>query len=290
MPTLPNGIHYTYFKRGYADGSDDGGPWIRVACVVAWADRFRFVNGMRSTVTVSGPINAGGVVWARPMAYPDSTNLFAFEVSMVDALGQPRENAAGGFECDQAIYEVVYRRPPFDIYGADINNAVGGRVFPYMSYRRRTSIEVEKIPGLGLMWEDPADFPPVVAPAVASGALDEDFPVSVPVTELVFTRHMLPYMPTAEIDDFAGCVNDNPFCDYPTGQVQFQGISADRQIDGGSGETVNEIEMTFLRKPRDWNTVWSPIPGRGWRRVWSDPTIQLRPFPYADFDALFGLA
>jgi hypothetical protein len=285
LPTLPNGISYTYFKRGYADGSDDGGPWVRVQALVKWAERFRFVNGMRSTVTITGPVGAGGVVWARPMPYPDSPNLFAFEVSMVDAIGQPRENSAGGFECDHALYEVVYRRPPFDLSGTDVANSIGPRSFPYMSFRRRTSIEVERIPGLGLTWEDPTDYP-----AGTTAALDKDFPVSVPVTEMVFTRHMLPYMPTAAIDDFAGCVNAAVFCDYPEGQVQFQGISADRQIDGGSGETVNEIEMTFLRKPRDWNTAWSEIPGRGWRRVWSDPTNQLRPYPYADFDALFGLA
>jgi hypothetical protein len=48
--------------------------------------------------------------------------------------------------------------------------------------------------------------------------------------------------------------------------------------------------MTFLRKPRDWNTSWSPKPGRGWQKIWSDPTNQLRPFPYANFDVLFGLA
>jgi hypothetical protein len=244
---------------------------------------------MRSVVQLIGDPSISGVQWALalPWQYPDSPNLYCLEVQMVKPAGAIRESTAGGVEyvgadgkVAKAIYDCVFRVPPFDLLGNDLNNAINNQPFPYSSVRRRTSLEVTKVKGYTLQFRDTVND--------GDEPLDEDLSVTTPIMELVFTRHMLPYVPGTAIDAYAGRLNAAEFLGYPAGFVRFGGITSERRIDGGSGQVVNEVEVSFEIKPRDWNTDWSPVAGRGWQLIWSGPSDQVVPYPYADFDAIFN--
>jgi hypothetical protein len=289
MPTLPNSTVFDWSHEGYEDGSDDGGPYVHIQAVVDWDVRFQFVNGIRSAPQLVGTPGVAQVLWAVPWPYPDSPNLFCFECRMVRGMGVPKENAAGGFDYvdpsggpGKALYACTFRRPPYDLAGTDSYNSINyTSAMPNMSMRKRTSSDTENIPGFSLVWMDPADDP-------GDSGVAKSFPVEVAVTELIYTRHGLPYLPGGPLDDFVGCINSNTFEGYPPGQVKYMGISSDRQVDTGSGDTVQEIEVTFLRRPRDWNTMWSGVPGRGWQRVGSARTDPVFPYPYVDFNEVFA--
>jgi hypothetical protein len=292
MPTLPNGTQFDWHKEGYEDGSDEGGPFVIAQAVVAWPVRFDFVNGVRSTVTITpGTPTTAGVTWNHPWQYPDSPNLYCMDCRLLRTAGTPREASSGGFQVvgpdgtsatAMATYGLTFRIPPFDILGIDTLNSFNQTgPLPFMSMRRETGTEIEKVPGWTINFITPISEDETTP--------DKDFNLHMPTTRLVFTRHQLPYMPSIVMDDFVGCVNAAPFYGYDIGQVRYDGITSSREVDWGGGNTVQEIEVTFTRKPYDHNTMWSPVRGRGRRRVGSpvgDGTF-LFLHPYVDFDTIF---
>jgi hypothetical protein len=226
----------------YRKGSTrDRGPYREVLYQCPWADSDAVIDALMGTATTN------------PHAYPGNANLYCLATD-AEPKGAARPDAKL-YASELCSIRAAYGPIPYDPAGAEFAAMFPGMSgFANTSVQRRTVIEVEQLPEASLAYS---------SGGLSGRALDDRFKLEYPVTEVVVTRHRLPVMPTGPVDELVSNVNGSAFMGWAMGQVKFQGTtSAEERTNSGS--KLYTLEYSFLRKPFDWNAVWSPKKGEGW--------------------------
>jgi hypothetical protein len=257
-----DGIPFAYNVQGFSKGEsrDD----------VPWGSSDAFANLLMGIGTYTSSI----VGWPVPKTYPDNPALYCLDVRMVAAVGAPRATLTGGFAATQCRYAASFRRPRFDVSGAEMGQFIdpSAGTQPFLEIRKHVGMQDVVIPGASVK--------------VAGGGepVTRDQHLEEPVIERDMTRWWLPYFPPADLDDLIGSLNNATLWGYPRGRLKFYDYNLNRSVDV-SGTTIQQIQLVVQIRKRDWNSVWSDTPAGGFKLLDSTTPI----YPYADLSGLLSL-
>ena len=202
--------------------------------LVAWADRYTFLEELYTGNTGGGPMPYSSAI---PFLFPD-------EFSIKRLVNKPVQDApftdpaAEIINHDtEAMITVNYR--PFSLDGISEDLQAGS----YANYQQTQKVEYATIPGISLQWESRAD----VLPADVSMAIIN------PTTAHIVEWNQVQTPPWALISSMKGKINSADFTIPGSLQVAepgtllFAGSEASRSFDFQQNETW-KFRMTFLEK------------------------------------------
>jgi hypothetical protein len=222
---------------------------VSVAYKVPWADRYRFITGLR------GGVSAGAVVL--PHAYPPSPNLVCVGIGQIRGI---KPKLSGGFLAyEDAIVPAEYGVPPFDFTGGVGGEGGGGGGVADPSGKAFTSTtwsitsEMFQPPVGSYYWEAGPSDGSVVAPSDATLGLFR--------TRIEFQLRRS-WLTTPQIYGalyYAGTVNASPVrigdFTFARGTLWLAGLGGGSErtesIDGRSGEQT----YTLVGSGLVWNAA-----------------------------------
>ena len=217
-------------------------PVATVQLQCPWADRYIVFSGLLGTAT-GGP---GAIYRVAPFAYPPSPNLFCVGISSA----RPTGRHTGGWDWDECRFSATFSYPPFNFVGQSggITDPSGQ---PWTTTRARVSANVTQVPLGTFKWLSGTD----AGKAVPEAQLG----ITVPHTEYVLTRHLMPYLPIDEAETYVGKVNDTEISignrTYNAGELLFAGMGGECNADVQANRTFR-AEYTILGvKGHTWNQL-----------------------------------
>ena len=248
------------------------GPTADVTMRCYWADRFTVYKGL-----VGGAYKSGTQVkYAWPFTYPDSPNLRCVGISNVRGI-KPRTNASGWVYYAQCRFVAHFAVPSWDAIPQ--NQGAPDPSFQEMTTTRmRGTSEIFAPPGGSLVFADGSPVP------------DSSIGIVRGRTEIVMTRHLVPWPPINAIMSLTGCVNNDTitFGDqtFARGFLLYTNPDIEPVSDPSTGNRCWDITFTMLgNQDYEWNKFLSPA---GTWQI-AGPSVGTTVFQYQNFSpVIFG--
>lgn len=252
---------------GIEEANPPGDPTAIVKYSCATADRYQLIRDLVGSSTANGT----SIFRTYPYRYPPSPNLIVRSIESVKQIGAPRLLGFGPQWLGREKTIVTVRFGPPIFYDSGAYDASG---MPYTTTTFQVSSEIITAP------QSTYKF---------SGGLPTNTPVGIkiPLMQISMKRHMLPYVPLAQMAALTGYVNVAPLnfltYSFATGTVLFLGGNVTLAFDN-LGNLLYEAEYLMSWRYQPWNNFLHPNGTSGWQPV-ADGNGN-PPFPSGDFSTL----
>lgn len=260
--TLPDGNY------NIQELQDESGPEAHVEFIMRWDDRYTFVQNVLGTSTSV----AGAVVRIPKLRYPPSPNLIAVAVTSIRGIKASADT--GGWPGQTlAAVTVVFRRPPYSVYGDEIWDG-SGRF--YTVTRVKSSGEAFTPPTGAYYYESTGTQVEEASIGVLRGRVEINLTrVQIPI------GIMLPIVAQCQnkLNDVAVKISGQSF---DRGQLLFASADFEPSADA-AGSVVEDVHINILgNTDRDFNQYQTPTGDWDYINTASDGSGD-RPFGYLDW-------
>jgi hypothetical protein len=245
------GVVVKELMQDLAEGvSVQGGPHATKSYLVPnWTDRYTVANALLFRTTLSGGVG-GSIAFQRPASYPDSTNMFAQDIS-IRGLGRIHQGA-NQIAFDSAIVTVNYGRTPYNQQQTQdpggLNSFDPAAPMVYASQELDYSAQVIELkPGTCGYYNGAITIP-----------LNVGVPYFIDLVTMHLTLHKLPYLLPTAFRAKVGSINNAPFFGCATGTLRWDGAKTGTEFLSDGSQTQN-TQMTFVHRPAaPWDCIIDP--------------------------------
>ena len=244
MATTINGIVCQELREGFDEGIHQDGPVATKKFLCDWGDRYAVANGLLGLVTHTGGVG-GTTTLTTPARYPESSNMFAREIS-IEGKGKATQGPLQ-IQFAQAVITVNYNVPQFNyLPNPDISL---DPTAPYVYATQeidfgREFVTIEKS-----------------AVTLANGHKLKDLPYAFPIAQAVMTiqLHQVPYLPAAQIlTAMQRPLNDATFLGVAPGYLMFNGCKSHTEASTDATYTQSLTYVFAYRPILRWDEVFDP--------------------------------
>lgn len=243
MSTIINGISCEELREGFEEGIRAQGPHATKRFLCNWADRYAVANGLIGFSTGSGP--GGPIVQTPAMRYPESTNMFAQEVT-IEGKGKATQGTLQ-IQFTQAVVTANYGVPQFGYTGQPYQSIDPSAPYVYATQEvdfGREMVTLEKS-----------------SVTLANGHKLKDLPYAVPLPHAVLTIQLqrVPYLPAQAILVAMGKpLNSVRFLGVDPGYLLFEGCKSHMEAMSDGSYSQNLTLVFKVRPVLRWDETWDP--------------------------------